>query len=134
MIASRGWIRSRSLLMMEPFLIPSWPDHSAVASPRRAPAIVERRAVRVREPGGDFLVDVDPQPRRLVGAEIAVLDLRAAREDLAGLGAECSVFVDAKVVTGELQVQTRSVPDGRDITRPVPGGLDTEELAERRHL
>ena len=51
-----------------------------------------------------------------------------------GLGRENATLVDAEVVGGKLQAEPGGVATGEAVARPVPGGLDAEELASAGHL
>src|SRR6266568_2444626 len=62
---------------------PLGPDDGAVAPPGAAPVVVEVGRTRgAGMAGGQRLVHVDPEARSLAREHIALLDLRAAGEDL----------------------------------------------------
>ena len=108
--------------------------HGAVAPAGCAPAVVEAGALGDGVLGGELFVDVDAQAGGLVGVQVAVLDLRAAREDGPGLGRKDVAFVNSEVVAGKLECQPGRMTDRRAVAGTVPGGLDAEEFAERGHL
>src|SRR5262245_17413313 len=62
-------------------------DARPVAAAQVAPAQVKAGVVGDGKPGRQFLIEVDTQARPVVGMEVAVLEYRAAGEDvLLGLG------------------------------------------------
>src|SRR5881394_4196379 len=111
------------------------PDDRAIPSPRRPPGIIEiRRTSGDREFRRNLLVNLDAQTRLLPGQHVAVLDFRAAHKYVLRLFGETAAFMDAEVVTHQLERQLRGVRQRRRVTWSVPGGTDTEKLAQRGDL
>ncbi len=84
--------------------------------------------------GGGLFVNLDAPTGSLVDIEIAVLDLWAAVEDLAGGGVEGGVLLDAEVGADDVEGYLGHVADGRDVAWSVPGGADVELFGEHGDL
>src|SRR5215217_2793696 len=84
-------------------------------------------------PGLGF-VDVDTKPRQVVRPHCAVADFWSAREDRPRIRTEERRFLNAEVVTSEIEVQVGRVSNRRNVARSVPRRPHAEELTQRRHL
>src|SRR5262249_34612655 len=105
-------------------------DDAAVAAAEVAPVHVEGRVVGDGELRGQLLVQVDAQAGLVVGPVVAVLQGRAAGEDLLLRRGELARLLDAEVGGGQVEVDVGGVADRRDVPRTVPRGADGKEFAE----
>src|SRR5256885_8980117 len=96
------------------------PDDRAIPSPRRPPGIIEiRRTSGDREFRRELLVNLDAQTRLFLRQHVAVLDFGAAHKYLLRLFWETAAFMDAEVVTHQLERQLRGVRQRRSEERRV---------------
>src|SRR5579864_1913350 len=112
-------------------------NHGSVALADLAPAAVQALALialksAVGVLGREFLVDLDPPSRRFVHVEIPVLHRRAAAEDFQQTIIERRIFLDAKIGTNQVQRGVGSMPDGRNVARPVPRRAYAKHFRETR--
>jgi hypothetical protein len=104
-------------------------DDGSVESADLAPTAVEIvSSGSVGVLGCGLFVDLNAPTGRLVDVDVAILELRAAVEDLSGCGVEGAVLLDTEVVADDIEGGLRHVTDRGDIAGPVPGGLNTELL------
>jgi len=84
----------------------SSPDLQGQTAVHRACAPASRwRAIRARVSGCLLLVQIDAQARLLIWIEIAIAHLRAAREDFVDCRVKTWPFLDAKIMTAQIQVE-----------------------------
>src|ERR1700676_4817714 len=98
-----------------------------------------RAAFRTEIPGGRIfgsylLINIDAQARLVVGIANAVADFRTARKKLLQLFAESAPLADSEIVDGQVQMQVDGMAYRRNVGRPVPSRLDSEEFAGIRNL
>src|SRR5215212_11924642 len=109
------------------------PLHRTVAEPHRRPGAVER-VLGVGIARGQHLVDVDAEPRFVIRPHHAVMKLWSSREDLPADVIEAMRLLDAEVGDGEVEMEVRRMPDGRDVSRSMPRRAYAEELTHGGQL
>src|SRR5579884_1388615 len=108
-------------------------DDGAVGAADFAPSAVEALELFAFEGaegvfGRGFFVDLDAPAGAVFDPPVAVLDLRAAAEDLFGAVVRRGAFLDAEVGGDQVEREVAHDADGREVAGTVPGGADAEEL------
>src|SRR4051794_27218481 len=108
--------------------------YGPVPIPQIAPGIIERRIVLDRKLGGELLVEIDAQAWLVIDPVIAVLQCRAAGENvLLGLR-EFAGLLNAEVGHSQVEMHVGRMADGRNVAGTMPRRPHGEQLAHRGHL
>jgi hypothetical protein len=84
--------------------------------------------------GSRLFIDVDAEPRLIIGVDVALPDFRRTGKHLARLLVKKGLLLNSEVRRNQVEVQIVTVADRIDVIRSVPRRAHVEEFAAVRHL